>query len=608
MNDQDRHNRSVMLRRVRTVWLESVLEESLHGGEVIDLGFAYRPSALAGSDQPGWQQTEEYDYLLPVGTKIQEVFDAAGGILLVLGEPGAGKTTMLLQLVSHLMDSAEKEDSRPMPAVFSLATYADERPLSDWLVDELANNYEVPRKLSRQWVETGQFIPLLDGLDEVAPEHRPACAEAINDFRQQHPLVSMLVTARSRDYRALATRLHMDKAIVLQPLNPEQIDTYLAKRGRKLEGLRASLAADGTLRELAQTPLMLSIMTLAYYRMPENDNAGLGERLLSRDQLFEVYVERMARYRSNDFSYAPSNTVDWLAWLARQLNREGKPTFFLEDMQPNWLAAADQGRLGRDVRLAVFALLALPALVAGVAAWGVYGWTGLALSGLAGLGFATIPQITRRFLVRARLPFNRVETVESLAWSWPWAGLGFGLGLVAGLLLALPVALVDKSTAVPWFALIPITAGLLGMIESGLQRGDLRLRTKPAQGIDQSQRNGLMVGLTTAAVMAVSGLAIAAGAVLLGDSRALPESLPWILWSSLFLGLGTGLAYGGLAWLQHRRMRAILVDKEEIPPAYPDFLDFAAERNLMRKVGGGYTFAHALLLQYLSGRNPGYKT
>jgi predicted NACHT family NTPase len=190
MNDQDRHNRSVMLRRVRTVWLESVLEESLHGGEVIDLGFAYRPSALAGSDQPGWQQTEEYDYLLPVGTKIQEVFDAAGGVLLVLGEPGAGKTTMLLQLVSHLMDSAEKDDSQPMPAVFSLATYADERPLSDWLVDELANNYEVPRKLSRQWVETGQFIPLLDGLDEVGPEHRPACAGAINDFRQQHPQVS----------------------------------------------------------------------------------------------------------------------------------------------------------------------------------------------------------------------------------------------------------------------------------------------------------------------------------------------------------------------------------------------------------------------------------
>jgi hypothetical protein len=168
------------------------------------------------------------------------------------------------------------------------------------------------------------------------------------------------------------------------------------------------------------------------------------------------------------------------------------------------------------------------------------------------------------------------------------------------------VAWLDKSTTIPWIAFIPVTAGLLGMIESGLQRGDLRLRTRPAQGIDHSRRNGQMVGLTTAGVVAVAGLAIAAVATLIGDNQTLTESLPWILWSSLFLGLGTGLAYGGLSWLQHRRMCAILVEEDDIPSQYPDFLDFAAERNLMRKVGGGYTFAHALLLQYLSGRTPNY--
>ena len=34
MNDQERHNRAVMLRRVRAVWLVGVLEESLHGGRI----------------------------------------------------------------------------------------------------------------------------------------------------------------------------------------------------------------------------------------------------------------------------------------------------------------------------------------------------------------------------------------------------------------------------------------------------------------------------------------------------------------------------------------------------------------------------------------------
>ena len=41
-----------MLRRVKTVWLDGVLEESLHGGESIDLGFAYRPASAAHNPSP----------------------------------------------------------------------------------------------------------------------------------------------------------------------------------------------------------------------------------------------------------------------------------------------------------------------------------------------------------------------------------------------------------------------------------------------------------------------------------------------------------------------------------------------------------------------------
>ena len=393
MDEQERQNRAVMLERVRSVWLAGVLEESLHGGEIIDLGFAYRPAALGNSGLPSWQQASEYDYLLPLGTKIEDVFAAAERVLLVLGEPGAGKTTMLLQLVTHLLAAAETDDSCPIPAVFALSAYRDDRPLSDWLVDQLANNYELPRRLAAQWIDAGRFVPLLDGLDEVDPALRPACAEAINAFRRQHPGVWLLVTARSRDYQTLATRLHMDKAIVLQPLTPEQIDTYLSRRGPRLTGLRESLAADETLRELAQTPLMLSIMTLAYRRMPDGDGE-MGGRLLTSTQLFDVYAERMARYRSKDMRFAPSDTIAWLTWLAKQLTREGKPTFFLEDMQPSWLAADDRPRLARSMRLLVFLMLVAAALPATFLAM-VFGRWGAALAVLlVGLLAAAVPSLT----------------------------------------------------------------------------------------------------------------------------------------------------------------------------------------------------------------------
>ncbi len=602
MNEQERHNRAVMLRRVRSVWLEGVLEESLHGGEIIDLGFAYRPAALAGSGVPSWQQATEYDYLLPVGTKIEDVFAAAGGVLLVLGEPGAGKTTMLLQLVGRLMAEAEADDECPMPAVFSLAAYGGDQTLAGWLVEQLANNYEVPRKLGERWIEAGRFVPLLDGLDEVDPAHRPACAEAINAFRARHPDMSMLVTARNRDYQALATRLHMDKAIILQPLTEEQIDTYLRRRGGKLDGLRASLAADRTLRELAQTPLMLSIMTLAANRPPESGTAGLGDGLLSRNHLFDVYVERMARYRSTNMSYAPNDTIAWLTWLAGRMAGAGKPTFFLEDMQPSWLPPAGRESFGRFGRLVVFGLLAAAALPAVfvLLLFGRWGAAGVLLA--VGLLAAAVPALTGRFLIRPRLSFGRVETVESLGWSWPWAALGFGVGVVVGLGLGALVGRLDRWTNTPWLALLPAAGGVQVMIENALLRGDLRLRTTPGQGIEQSRRNGLMVaGVVVAAVVVVGAAAVAVAALVVGRQALVPAAA-WLLWLALYLGAGGGLAFGLLAWLQHRRLRAVLVERNSFPPDAADFLNYAAERNLLRKVGGGYTFVHALLLDYFGGR------
>lgn len=591
-----------MLRRVKTVWLDGVLEESLHGGEIIDLGFAYRPAALGNSGVPSWQQAPEYDYLLPVGTRIEDVFAAADRVLLVLGEPGAGKTTMLLQLVSHLMAQAEADETCPMPAVFSLATYTNGRTLSQWLVEQLAGNYEVPRKLGEQWIDAGQFVPLLDGLDEVDPAHRPACAEAINEFRARHPGVPLLVTARNRDYQALATRLHMDKAIILQPLTLEQIDTYLQRRGNKLDGLRASLAADRTLQELAQTPLMLSIMTLAANRPPESGAADLGDGLLSRQHLFDVYVERMARYRGKNMSYSPSDTISWLSWLAKQQTRAMKPTFFLEDMQPSWLPD-DAGRsFIRQMRLSVFGILA-GAAVPGALLLLLYNrWGAAGALLLVGLFAAAVPAITGRFLVRGRLPFKRIETVESLGWSWPWAALGFGTGAAVGLGLGALVAWLDRWTSTPWPALLSVAGGVLTMVENALLRSDLRLRTTPGQGVEQSRRNGLMVaGLVIATTLILGAVAVAVAAAVTSRQAFIPAAA-WLLWLALFLGAGCGLSFGFLAWLQHWRLRSILHDRGDFPDDATAFLNLAAERNLLRKVGGGYTFVHALLLDYFSRR------
>jgi len=42
-----------------------------------------------------------------------------------------------------------------------------------------------------------------------------------------------------------------------------------------------------------------------------------------------------------------------------------------------------------------------------------------------------------------------------------------------------------------------------------------------------------------------------------------------------------------------------------MPWNYPRFLDYAAKRILLRKVGGGYMFVHRLLLEYFASLEEG---
>jgi predicted NACHT family NTPase len=73
--------------------------------------------------------------------KIWEIFDhkAIVGKLLILGDPGAGKTTTLMELAEALIARAENQPDHPIPVLFDLASWKDSRQsLKDWMVAELS--------------------------------------------------------------------------------------------------------------------------------------------------------------------------------------------------------------------------------------------------------------------------------------------------------------------------------------------------------------------------------------------------------------------------------------------------------------------------------------
>ena len=69
-------------------------------------------------------------------------------------------------------------------------------------------------------------------------------------------------------------------------------------------------------------------------------------------------------------------------------------------------------------------------------------------------------------------------------------------------------------------------------------------------------------------------------------------------------GLVIGLIFGGRACIQHLVLRIMLWRGGSAPLHYVRFLDYAAGRIFLRKVGGGYIFVHRLLLEYFASLEP----
>lgn len=380
-------NRRAMLEIVENDWVKGVLEQSLYHETLIDLGLEERPDAVTRPWDVQVQMPDRPKRVLPPGTPIVQVFDEAQGALLILGAPGAGKTTMLLELARDAIARAYQDISLSIPAVFNLSSWTNpKQPLAAWLVNELINKYHVPNEVADAWVKQGELLLLLDGFDEVRAEHRTACAKAINTFRQTHGLaMSLVVCSRIADYESLSTRLQLRNAVLLQPLTDTQINDYFEHAGPRLAGARLAWRQDAELRELIRQPLMLNIMTLAYHSAVLRDLADeqAGSLEARRKHLFDAYIQQMlARVgRTKDERYIPYETTRYLAWLAKKLVEQGQSVFLLENMRRSWLPSVHQ-RLHRLVSKLVTVLVF--GLMGGLAFGVVFGL----ISGLIlGLGY-----------------------------------------------------------------------------------------------------------------------------------------------------------------------------------------------------------------------------
>jgi hypothetical protein len=571
----DQRAREVLCERVRRLWVEPVRARALAGSGELPLACAPAPELGAGRPVELGEASAE------------ELADALHGLVLglvLVGEPGAGKTLRLLGVAEALLRRARDNADPTLPVVLNLSAFAAAAgSLSDWLVHELVAKYALPREQAARWLDEGKLALLLDGLDELPPADRSRLVASLDALRAARP-TPYLVTCREPAYRELPRPLAADAVLRLCPLAPEALEAALQGPGRA-PAVAALAAADPALAERLRNPLLLSL------------SARLADPLVGPPEALRdrLYALTLAHALGQAPELPPARRAELeagLRWLARALGRAGRSELWLEELQAAWLPTPGQRLAARALGVGLaFALSLAVNLAASRVAQ--LPWTSGLFFGLLAAGAA--------FVIQGGA---HIAPMEAMRWSWPrvraWIPRNLALGLATGGLHGLFGDL--------WAdLLLGVATGLLGLSAIGLVPSGRERRGEPGDGLRESLRNGLLVAPVVGLII---GLPVGYLAVPLARPLSSPGSmiathpdpeLAWAVTMGTSAAVTTAFITGGLAPLLHLALRLVLAATSPLPLRLGPLLDALARRDLLRRVGGGWVFRHATFRAWLAG-------
>jgi len=259
--------------------------------------------------------------------KLEEALTQAR--LVIMGDPGSGKTTFTRRIAHQLAENLLNGDasSAPprweqsfpvlirIPELFQHIRKARRetgRPAAEdapvWLADYLATrsveyNWGLDKAFFLHQFQSGKAILLLDGLDEPPGRvERAAVARLFENATQAYGGCRFVVTTRPQSYAGEAT-LAGFKLARIEPLEPEAVEIFLDRwcealfprsdedRIRHRATLGAALRGSAEIRRLARSPVMLTALAVVHFNqrtLPEQ-----------RAELYDAILRWLSRSRED---------------------------------------------------------------------------------------------------------------------------------------------------------------------------------------------------------------------------------------------------------------------------------------------------------------------
>ncbi|MFI5816949.1 NACHT domain-containing protein [Streptomyces sp. NPDC051643] len=560
--------------------------------------------------------------------------------LVILGEPGAGKSVLMIRLLQDLIE--RRANGEPVPVLFSLASWDPHQPLKSWMADQLrrthpglataaplavnlADTTEAGSSdLALHLLNAGRVLPMFDGFDELPPSQHATALDMLNRaLPARQPLV---LTSRTAPYRTALTRpgtnvrLNGSAVIQLLPLKAEQAANYLrrdaggphAPAARRWNRVITHLGTSSPVGQALATPLGLFLVRTIYNPRPDSppgplpashpdelcDTANYPDRTAISIHLFHAFIP--AAYAPQQ-PYPPRWSADHarraFVCLARFLQdrRAGNP-----DLAWWELRIATPQLVPYLVAACVIesTVVTTPGFALGIGGRALLGLqVGIVFGLMTGLAAGFTRRVVRRFTHRYResgLPSIRLRLSP--------IGIrrGFPLGIATGVT-------VGVSTHPVSGLLVGFTCGIVTSLMSTFRADapDLTASFVPAALLALDRRTFLMFGLT---------LGLAFGFVfgtVGGVAEFTIDGIPIELATAITAGIGFGLAFGlttgwlETAWVHFVIARVYLALRHGVPWRLMEFLQDAHEhRGVLRQAGAVYQFRHIDLQRHLAEDRP----